>query len=273
MEISLASILPIAMPGAYKLHLACWNGHNQPLDVFVRNRAQWDDWNTWRSHRDDFNREFIFALMDFWPEKDQWLFGGIYRVVARRPVNQAHSYTVELTTEGQPLIGRLKLSLKRPGRARVVNFEDRYQKLTVSEILPRCYTGEAFCGYDNIDVSFAMLETVYAIQRADWKAALENAKGVYLITDTSNGKRYVGSAYGTTGLWSRWGCYVGTGHGYNDELTQLITANGIDYARLNFRFALLEHRTMKTDDNVVIQREGYWKNVLRSRVPNGYNKN
>jgi hypothetical protein len=85
-----------------------------------------------------------------------------------------------------------------------------------------------------------MLETIFAIQRADWKAALENAKGVYLITDSSNGKRYVGSAYGTTGLWSRWACYIGTGHGYTDELTRVIKENGIEYARINFRFALLE---------------------------------
>jgi hypothetical protein len=49
-----------------------------------------------------------------------------------------------------------------------------------------------------------MLESIYAIQRPDWKTALEHAKGVYLITDTSNGKRYVGSAYGVTGIWSRW---------------------------------------------------------------------
>jgi len=166
----------------------------------------------------------------------------------------------------------LKLSLRRPGRIRAFNFENYYPTLRVSEILRRQYTGEAFCGYDQIDVSFSMLETIFAIQRADWKAALENAKGVYLITDTSNGKRYVGSAYGTTGLWSRWACYIGTGHGYTDELTRVIKENGIEYARKNFRFALLEHRTPKTDDNILIGREEYWKSVLLSRQY-GYNKN
>jgi len=118
-----------------------------------------------------------------------------------------------------------------------------------------------------------MLESIFAIQRADWKAALENTKGVYLITDTSNNKRYVGAAYGVTGLWSRWGCYIYTGHGYNDELTKVIKKHGIDYARKHFRFALLEQRTMKTDDLVIIERETYWKNVLLTREPHGYNKN
>ena len=36
---------------------------------------------------------------------------------------------------------------------------------------------------------------------------------------------------------------------------------------------LLEQRTMKTDDNIIIERETYWKNVLRTREPHGYNLN
>jgi len=37
-------------------------------------------------------------------------------------------------------------------------------------------------------------------------------------------------------------CYIGTGHGWNDEHTKLIKAEGLDYARNNFRLALLEYR-------------------------------
>ncbi len=273
MNICLSQVYPIAQPAQYKLHLACWNGADQPLDVFVRNSTEWNGWNRWRGTRDDFNRELIFSLIDFYPEKDKWLFGGAYRVLSRKKVNHAHSYEIELLDESQPFIGRMKISLKRPSRARAVKFEKHYKDLTVGEILASPYAGEAFCGYDQIDIGFPMLESIIAIQRSDWKAALENAKGVYLITDTCNGKRYVGSAYGDTGIWSRWGCYIGTGHGYNDELTRLIKVSGIEYARRYFRFALLEHRTMKTDDNVVIQREQYWKRVLLTRGDYGYNKN
>lgn len=273
MEIPLSKVYAVPNPRQYKLHLACWNGADQPLDVFVRNRAEWDEWNSWRGVRDDFSRDFIFALIDFYPERHRWLFGGGYRVLSRSARNHAPSYTIQLLDESRPFIGRLKAALKRPGRAKAVNFENYYDQLVVSEILPEPYTGEAFCGYDGIDIGFSMLESIFAIQRADWKAALENAKGVYLITDTSNGKRYVGSAYGVTGIWSRWASYVGTGHGHSDELTQIIDIYGLDYARLNFRFALLEHRTMKTDDLVIIQREKYWKDVLLTRGEYGYNKN
>jgi hypothetical protein len=263
----------VSAPEAYKLHLACWNGKDEPLDVFVRSRTEWDGWNSWRNDRDNFNREYIFALINFHPEPDRWLFGGAYRVLSRSTRIGAGGYKIQLLQESKPFIGRLKINLKRPGRIKAFKFENHYHQLTVSEVLPQPYTGEAFCGYDAIDVRFSMLESIFIIQRADWKAALENAKGVYLITDTSNGKRYIGSAYGEAGIWSRWATYVGTGHGHNDELTQIIAKHGIDYARRNFRFALLEHHTMKTDEKLVTQREKYWKDVLLTRGQYGYNRN
>lgn len=273
MTILLPQIYPIAQPQTFKLHLACWNGQDQPLDVFVRDRDEWDGWNAWRGMRDDFSRDHIFSLMDFYPEKDMWLFGGAYRVLSRRQVTKAPGYDVEIIEDSCPLIGRLKVSLKRPARAKAVNFENYYQSLVVAEILPAPYSGQAFCGYDQIDLAFPMLENIFSVQRADWKAALEHAKGIYLITDTSNGKRYVGSAYGDTGIWSRWTCYVETGHGGNRELKNVIQQAGIEHARKYFRFALLEHRTNKTDDRIVIERECYWKNVLLTRGDYGYNKN
>ena len=102
---------------------------------------------------------------------------------------------------------------------------------------------------------------------------MENTKGVYLITDTGNGKRYVGSAYGDTGIWSRWDSYVRSGHGGNDELVKVIKRSGMEYARKNFRFAMLESINMKTDDDVVIRREQHWKRVLLTQGDYGYNKN
>lgn len=94
-----------------------------------------------------------------------------------------------------------------------------------------------------------------------------------MIVDKSNGKKYVGSAYGDNGIWSRWSTYILTGHGYNDELVDLITKNGLDYARKNFHFAILELRSMKTDDDTIINRESFWKEVLLTRGNFGYNKN
>ena len=273
MSIKLIGILPIENLNEYKLHLACWNGVDQPLDVFVRNRKEWEGWNTWRSKKNDFNRKYIFSLIDFYHEADIWLFGGIYKVLSRGSQNYSHSYKVELVEDSQVLIGRLKVALKRPGRVKAVRLENYYQDITVSEILKEVYTGEVFCGYENINHDFPRLEAVYKTNKPDWRAALENVKGVYLIIDKSNGKKYVGSAYGDSGIWSRWACYIGTGHGWNDELTKIISKKGLEYARNNCRFSLLEYRSMKTDDTTIIERESYWKEALLSRGPFGYNKN
>lgn len=83
--IPLSSLLSIPDPNKYKVHLACWNGQDQPLDVFVRDRDEWDGWNQWRSSKDEFNRTYILSLAHFYFEIDIWLFGGIYEVLSRQP--------------------------------------------------------------------------------------------------------------------------------------------------------------------------------------------
>ncbi len=273
MPITLESVLPISDPQDYKVHLAHRSGDTQPLDVFVRDRSEWELWNRWRPGKDRFNRKRIFSLIDFYPEPSMWLFGGIYEVVARSSANHSHSYEVELDQASAEFIGRLKIRFKRPGREQSVKLENYYSEMVVSELLREPYSGQQFCGYENINHDFSVLETVFRSNRPDWKAALENVKGVYLIIDKHNGKKYVGSAYGDFGIWARWRCYIGTGHGWNDELTRLIQKEGIEYARKNFRLALLEYRPARTDDHVIIERENYWKEALLSRGKFGYNQN
>jgi hypothetical protein len=173
--------------------------------------------------------------------------------------------------QAEPFIGRLKVTLKRPGRPKAFYFEDHYPALVVSEILSTRYAGEVFHGYETINLRFAELESILSVQQMGWKAALEYSKGVYLITDSKNGKKYIGAAYGVAGLWSRWACYVRTGHGYTDDLTRIIHKHSLEYARKNFRFSLLEYFPMRTEDYVVIGRETYWKDVLMTRQY-GYNK-
>ena len=85
-------------------------------------------------------------------------------------------------------------------------------------------------------------------------------------------KQYISLAYGDAGIWSRWACYIGTGHGWNDELVKLVQANGLDYARKNFRFSILEVMNKSTPDEVVLEREAHWKRALLTRE-HGYNKN
>lgn len=270
MPLNIASILGISVPpSAFKLHLACWNGSDHPLDVFVRDEAEWEGWNSWRGHRDDFSRPHILSFMEFYHEPEIWLFGGIYDVIDRG----APRYTIRRQAASEAFIGRLKVNLKRPGRAKAFLFERYIDQIEVTELLRERYTGRAFPGYERISHPFHELESIIRNDRPDWRAALENVKGIYLVVDNANGKRYVGSAYGDMGIWSRWRCYITTGHGWNDELTAIIGQHGLDYARRHFRFVLLEHRSMRVEDRAIIEREGFWKESLLSRAPFGYNKN
>ncbi|WP_369123980.1 GIY-YIG nuclease family protein [Bifidobacterium adolescentis] len=45
---------------------------------------------------------------------------------------------------------------------------------------------------------------------------------MYVITNTDNGKLYVGSATGRNGIYQRWKNYIDNGHGGNTELRKLV---------------------------------------------------
>jgi hypothetical protein len=272
-DIALSRIIKIDKPSEFKFHAARWNGEEQPLDVYVRDKKEWFDWNRWRNDKNEFSRKYIFSLIDFYPENDMWLFGGIYEVVSRSNKPKDFSYEIKELSEFSDYVGRLKIKLEKPSRGRAFKLEKHFDKMIVSEILKQPYSGEVFPGYERINHDFDLLIPIFKNENKDWKAALANIKGVYVITDKSNGKKYIGSAYGDSGIWSRWSCYVGTGHGWNDELTKLIKEEGYDYAKDHFKLALLEYRSMKVDDKVIIDRESYWKEVFLSRGEFGYNKN
>jgi hypothetical protein len=269
MTIFLKDIWPIDNLTDYKTHFARWNGYNQPLEVWARSEDEWKGWQEYRPSRNDFNRPYIFSLIQFYHETDIWLFGGIYKVLARHD----DRYEVERTQEGQNFIGRLKIKSTYRDRTTRPKLENHYADFEVREILSEPYSGRSFPGYNQIELSFEEIETLVKRERIQWKTALENVKGVYLITDTKTGKRYVGSAYGDQGIWSRWRCYVETGHGGNVELRNLVKDPNLEYCRSNFRFALLEDCPFRMPDEAIIQRESFWKNILLTRGEQGLNKN
>ena len=275
-DIPVTEIIKIDNPEEYKFHAARWNKEYQPLDVYVRDKEEWRGWNTWgRSTKDDFSRKYIFSLIDFYHETDVWLFGGIYEVT-KRNFDAKHTdnerYEINELKEYSNYVGRLKVKLEKPSRGKAFYLENHLNQMMVSEILKEPYSGEKFPGCENINHDFSELIQIFANDNLGWKEALENVKGVYVVMDKSNGKKYVGSAYGDSGIWSRWSCYIQTGHGWNDELTKIIEKEGFDYAKQNFSMSLLEYRPMKVDDKTIIDRETYWKKVFLSREF-GYNNN
>ena len=106
------------------------------------------------------------------------------------------------------------------------------------------------------------------LNKGAWKTALENQKGIYLITDKSNGKMYVGSATGDDMIYGRWSTYIKNGHGGNAELRTL----DFNHIKDNFYYSILDIYKSTTPDEIILKRESWWKKTLQSRAF-GYNKN
>jgi hypothetical protein len=263
-------------PTQYKLHCARRNNEGEdPLEIYAR--GAWDSWVGWNEYRptkDEFNRARIFSVMQVEPGSNEWIFGGSFDVVGRRPTPRDFGYDVELVRDlTEPLVGRLRLRFWPGTRATRLRFENYLPGIEVIEVTPLPWSGQPFPGIDQINHSFRDLEVVVKANRDDWRRVLDNMKGVYVWNDRATGKGYIGSATSATGaLWSRLCNYIESGHGGNKLLLDLVGKRGRDYLRDNFSYALLEYWPTRVDDEHVLDRESYWKDVFGTRE-HGYNAN
>jgi hypothetical protein len=90
-----------------------------------------------------------------------------------------------------------------------------------------------------------------------WRTALSSVNGVYLLVCPETGKQYVGSAYGSGGIWGRWEDYVASGHGGNQRMQDL---PGADY-----QVSVLEVASSSSGPDALAKMEARWKQKLRSR--------
>ena len=207
---------------------------------------------------------------------NSWLLTTVKRITKILPnVKNGIGYEAEEIEQYQKYYGRVIVKYHNTNRTPVRLYEKIKNKLEVVEILNSQYMGDEFPGYDNIRLSYDELANVINRHAGGWFGALNNQKAVYLITDTSNGKLYVGSATAKNGmLWSRWSDYIANGHGGNKELIAIVndTAKGFEYIKNNFQYTVLENFNSKVDDSYILQRESWWKKVLYSKEF-GYNSN
>lgn len=175
-------------------------------------------------------------------------------------------YKTELTDIGKEFIGKLVIKFKKEFRQSYPNLETCLDAMEVLEI-KRKKMEVKFPGYDSINVSWSDLESL--IKTPAWTTALANQKAVYLIVDCKTGKKYVGSAYGGNMILGRWQDYIKDMHGGNKQLKQL----DLEYIKNNFKFSILEIFKSSVDDEIIINRESFWKDVLLTRGEFGYNDN
>ena len=201
------------------------------------------------------------------PQKqDCWLLFHIGKIVQDLGIQNGVGYEYEELDEYKEYIGRIVIRFKNHSQNLIRLGENILSMCEVEEILPSVYSNDYFPGYYNVNVSWLSLKNL--ITKDSWRSALENQKGVYLLVDSNTGKQYVGSAYGEDMILGRWETYIRTCHGGNKLLKDL----GTDYIKNNFYFTILETFNKDTDDQIIIDRESHWKDVLFTRKF-GYNKN
>lgn len=178
----------------------------------------------------------------------------------------AVGYEYQKIEKYEKYFGRVIIKYKNKSQNMVRKAISVLNECEVYEIIDDTFDDDNFPGYENVDLSWFDLKRV--VEKNDWKTALENQKGVYLITDVSTGKRYVGSAYGQEMILGRWRNYVLSGHGGNKDLKVL----DVSHIQNNFRYSILDIFKSTVEDNVIINREHFWMRILLSKDKRfGYN--
>lgn len=249
------------------------NPEVNPMDLYLKDPERVNtQWFLWRSSQRYF-KEGQIAVCLLKVGDDKWLLTTIKKIKKDLNVVNGINYEAEELSEYKKYYGRVIIKFHKTFQSQGIYYKGIYEELIVNQILPATFDGYDFPGYDKVKLTFGELENIISIYKKDWVAALENQKAVYLITDMSNGKLYVGSATGDNGmLLQRWRDYISNGHGGNKELKMLVEDKGFDYVKQNFQYSILENYNAKVDDREILERESWWKEMLKTREF-GYNCN
>ena len=245
-----------------------FRGNWNPVDFFKNDdfdallQGQYWNYNRNKSFK---NGQITIGLIRL-NENDQWLLFHVGRITKDLNKLDGVGYEYEVLNEFEKYFGRLIIRFKNNSQNMIRLANSVIDNCEVHQILPDTFDNDIFPGYDKVNVSWNDLSRV--ITKESWKTALQNQKGVYLISDSSNGKKYVGSAYGENMILGRWKSYIKAGHGGNIELKKLSFA----YIKQNFKYSVLDIFKSTIDDQSILEREIWWKEVLQTREF-GYNIN
>lgn len=244
--------------------------------LFKEDETEWEQINAWKTKHPNNNlnhADYLLAFAQYYPYGPEYfIFGGLYKIKKIEPeVFDEVGYKLTLMDDYKEYRKRLIVKLKKPiGRdlynRLYKNIQDTLEP-EVYEIAPNTKLGH-FPGYQNVTLSHPQMQQIISRNEPSWKQALMNVKGVYVITDLSNGKLYIGSASGNTdGIWQRWSDYANIENltGGNKLLNEIKLDKGKDYIVNNFQYSILEIFDTKTKVDTIINRENYWKNVFCTR--------
>ena len=237
-----------------------------PIDLFKNDRKELLNWLFWNYGKKKQFKVGQTAIGFVKIEKDKWLLFDISKINNDLNIFDGVGYEYEQIKQFEKYFGRVVIEYKNKVQTLCRKADSVIRDCKVLEILDDVYDDNIFPGYENVNKSWKELQNL--LNKGTWKTALENQKGIYLITDKSNGKMYVGSAYGDNMIYGRWSTYIKNGHGGNAELKTL----DFSHIKDNFYYSILDIYKSTTLDEIILKRETWWKKTLQSRGF-GYNRN
>lgn len=171
------------------------------------------------------------------------------------------TFDLQRTDDLEDLNNRLVIGWRSPRTWRInATTAANYPVVEIADAAP-----VPFPGFDQLVLDHGQLQAVMREHRyASWRTALASVVGIYLITDTADGRHYVGKADGAESIRQRWNAYATNGHGGNVELRNRNAAS--------FRFSLLRVFDPATPTKQIDAAESHFKHALASRAF-GLNRN
>lgn len=244
-------------------------------DLLLEDKPEWIEMNAYKTKQPNNNlnkAKYLLAFAQYYPYgPNYYIFGGMYKVeIIDENIENDIGYNLTLMDDYKEYIKRLIIKLERPIGWDIYNkkFESVQKSLNpeIYELAPSTKLG-TFPGYNSVKLSHKDLQRIVNNDEPSWKNALSNVKGIYVITDKSTGKLYIGSASGNAeGIWQRWSNYADIknltgGNKFFEELKDIDNQYIID----NFSYSILEIFDMRTKQEDILNRENFWKDVLKTR--------
>ena len=286
--IRLTDFLPVPHPDLPKVKFNMRAGSDGANAWDLMTGDEPDHWLDMNRHREKHNpsnnmgsAEYLLAFAQYYPYGPQYfIFGGSFHVTAAVPeVLGGAGYDLKPLDLHSEYIQRLIIKLQVPVGRNV--YLRKYSGLQNSDLNPEVYELApdtklgTFPGFNNVRLKHHELQRIIRNDEPSWKDALSSVKAVYVITDTSDGRLYVGSASGEAGgLWQRWSSYAHLRNltGGNRELERIQHDLGDHHIVEHFQYSIIEIFDPKAKAETILLRESFWKKALDSRV-HGMNSN
>ena len=166
-----------------------WN----PIEIFknneIRTLLEGQYWN-YNKNRSFKEGQITLGFIRIKSNENLWLLFHIGKITKDLKILNGIGYEYETLSEYEKYFGRLIIKFKNTSQNMIRNAESVIDDCEVVQILPDIFDNDIFPGYDKVNISWKELSRV--LEKDTWKTALQNQKGVYLITDSFDGKMYVG---------------------------------------------------------------------------------